>query len=477
MHVTLLALSWLTVVSAEPAKVSADLDLKVLETIRDAALKSDWAYTHLAELTDKIGPRLSGSAGAEAAVVQVAAAMRASGLNVTLQPVKVPHWVRGEERAELVGYKGRPQGITQRIHLTALGSSSSTAPEGLTAQVMIVHSTPELEARAREVPGKIVLFDTPFDEQLAQNGEQAQAYVQSAAARFRAPAKCAQLGAAATLVRSVGGASYRLPHTGQTSSPADGGVSIAAAVTTEDAALINRLAGQGPVMMKLIVTPQSLPMVESHNVLIELKGREKPDEVVIVSGHLDSWDLGTGALDDGAGVMSALAALQVLKSLGLKPRRTIRAIAWMNEENGAFGGDAYLAANSSALGSQVAAIESDSGAGRPLGILANVLPGDSLKKLQPVMQALNPLGATVLKRVDGPLGSDISDLQSTGGVPGFEPYLDGRTYFDYHHTAADTLDKVDPEFLRRQVAVLAVLAYALAEMPEPLPRLRINASP
>ncbi len=456
---------------AFPAAPPPELDPAVLARIREAAMKSDWAYQHLAELTDKIGPRLSGSPGAEAAVAQTAATLKQLGLTVTLQPVKVPHWVRGEERAEVVEYKGRPKGLTQLLHLTALGGSSATPPEGLTAQVLVVHSTAELDARAAEAKGKIVLLDTPFDENLALNGEAGSAYSQAGAARFRGPLRITDTGAVAALVRSVGGADFRLSHTGMCASPTDGGVDVpSAALSAEDAALIDRLAAQGPVTLKLTLTPQLLPEVDSANVLADLKGREKPDEVVIISGHLDSWDLGTGALDDGAGVVSAMAAVQVLKSLGLQPRRTIRAIAWMNEENGVRGAGAYFEANVGHLQTHIAAIESDSGAGRPLGILANVTP-DSLKRLQPVMTALRPINATVLKHVEHGIGTDITDLQEKGGVPGFEPYLDTRSYFSYHHTAADTLDKVDPDALRRQVAVLSVLLYSLAELKEPLPRL------
>lgn len=448
-----------------------EVDPAVLAKIRDAAMKSEWTYQHLADLTDKVGPRLSGSRGAEAAVEQVRDTMKGLGLSVTLQPVKVPHWVRGEERAELVEYKGRPKGITQRLHLTALGNSNGTGPEGLTAPVLVVHSTAELEARGAEVKGKIVLIDTPFDEALAANGEASSAYSQAGAARFRSPLRVAELGGVAALVRSVGGADFRLPHTGMTSGSKDGGVTVpAAALTSEDAALIGRLSAQGPVTMKLTLGSQLMPEVDSHNVIADLKGKSKPEEVVIISGHLDSWDLGTGALDDGVGVMAAMGAVQLLKSLGLQPRRTIRAIAWMNEENGVRGADEYVAQNTERVALHVAVIESDGGAGRPLGVLANCTP-DSLKRLEPVMSALKPLGASVLKHMESPIGTDISDLQKLG-VPGFEPYLDVRSYFNYHHSAADTFDKVDPDSLRRHVAVLAVLAYSLAEMPEPLPRIR-----
>ncbi len=193
---------------------------------------------------------------------------------------------------------------------------------------------------------------------------------------------------------------------------------------------------------------------------------------MLVSGHLDSWDLAQGAIDDGAGVAAAMGAVRLLKSLGLQPRRTVRVVAWMNEENGSAGAKAYFAAGKEHIAQHTAVIESDSGAGEPLGVAASVTP-ESLDRLKPVVEALRPIGATALERRDGEVGADIWPLQQAG-VPGFAPLVDTREYFWYHHTAADTLDKVRPEYLRRQVAVMAVLAYYLAEMPEPLPRVPVT---
>ncbi|MDB5968840.1 MAG: family metallo-hydrolase [Hydrocarboniphaga sp.] len=448
------------------------VDIATLERIRDAAMSSDFAWQTLSNLADKVGPRLSGSAGAEAAVTQVSDAMKAAGLTVTLQPVKVPHWVRGEERAELVEYAGRPQGITQPLHLTALGGSSATPAKGLVAPVLIVHSVAELKTRAAEAKGRIVLISVAFDQNLADNGQSGQAYGQAGEPRFIGPAVAAGFGAAATLVRSVGGANYRLPHTGATKWE-DGGKQIpAAALSAEDAMLIERLAAQGPVTMKLLLTPKTLPDADSHNVLADVPGRERPDEVVIVSGHLDSWDLGTGAMDDGMGVAAAMGAVQVLKSLGITPRRTVRAIAWMNEENGGRGGKAYFESVKDSIATQSAAIESDFGLAGPLGI-SGAISDAQMKLLAPVGMVLRGIGAGVQDTRGGEAGADIAPLQ-IAGVPGFAPLVDGRHYFDLHHTAADTLDKIDPQALRRQTAVLAVLAYYLAEMPQPLDRAPIE---
>jgi carboxypeptidase Q len=228
------------------------------------------------------------------------------------------------------------------------------------------------------------------------------------------------------------------------------------------------LARVGPVTLKLLVTSKMLPDADSSNVIADWPGREKPGEFVIVSGHLDSWDLATGATDDGVGVIGAAAVIEILRQLDLHPRRSIRFIGWTNEENGGRGGQAYFASVEHALGTQTAAIESDDGAGRSLGVAAAVTK-ESLATLQPLQIALGPIGATLIMQRDGEVGADISPLQSAG-VPGFAPLVDTRHYFDYHHTAADTLDKVDPENLRSQVATMAVLAYFLADLPEPLPR-------
>ncbi len=443
------------------------VDPQVLARIRDAAMSQDWAYRELGELTDRIGPRLSGSPQLTAAIAQLATAMRGTGADVSTPAVKVPHWVRGEERGELVDYPGRPAGLTQRLHLTALGGSGATPAAGLTAPVVVVHDFQELEARAAQVRGRIVLFEARFDQRLADNGHAGDAYGQAGQYRFDGPARAAALGAAAALVRSVGGAEYRLPHTGTTLWH-DGQKPIpAAALSAEDADLVTRLAAGGALSMRLTLTPRTLPDADSANVIADWRGRELPDEVVIVSGHLDSWDLATGATDDGVGVIAAAAVIETLHRLDLHPRRTVRFVGWTNEENGGRGGKAYFASVEHALATQTAAIESDEGAGRSLGLIAAV-SADSEALLAPVTEALRPIGATLVSRTQGEVGADIEPLQAAG-VPGFAPLVDSRHYFDYHHTAADTLDKVDPVAMNTQVATMAVLAYYLAELPQPLP--------
>ena len=446
----------------------ADPAPNALDRIRERALTSDWAYQRLADLTDKVGPRLSGSPQAEAAVAQVAEAMRQAGFTVTLQPVRVPHWVRGAEQASIVDYPQRPTGVIQNLRLATLGGSVATPEQGLTAPVLVVKSFAELTARGAQAKGCIVVFNVPYDQELAENGFSGPAYGQAVAYRRDGASAAARVGAVAALVRSVGGANFRLPHTGQMQYAPEVTKIPTAALSAEDAALLDRLAAQGKVTMKLTLTPQTLAEVDSHNVIADWRGSERPDEIVLLSGHLDSWDLGTGAIDDGAGVAAAMGAAFIIKELQLRPKRTLRVVAWMNEENGGRGSRAYMSANQERIAQHAAVIESDVGAGKPLGFAAYVTRA-SLPRLQPIMEALQPIGATVLDRSEEPVSTDIGPLQAAG-VPGFEPLLDARHYFDYHHTAADTLDKVEPLNLRRMVASLAVLAYELADAPQMLER-------
>jgi carboxypeptidase Q len=436
-----------------------------LTGLRDAALSDDYAYRQVAHLTDNIGPRPSGSAQAGAAVQYVADELRKLGLEVRLEEVKVPRWIRGIETAELVEYPGQAQGTGQKIVLTALGGNTPTSPAGITAEVVVVRSFDELTALGREkVAGKIVLFNVPFDKQKAANGMAGEAYGEAVAFRGGGAKAAVDLGAVASLVRSVGNADYRLPHTGW-SAPA--GIP-AGAVTSEDADLMARLAAQGKVRIHLTLTSQTGPEVLSHNVVADLKGSEHPEQVVIVSGHLDSWDLGTGAIDDAAGVAVAMEAAELVQRRHLHPKRTLRVIAWMDEENGGRGHDAYAKAHQAEMGNHVAAIESDTGAGHPLGFEAKI-DAKALPLLKPVQDILLSFGANVIHLTERSPGADIAPL-AQAGVPTLGVMQDARTYFNYHHTAADTLDKIVPQELRENAAALAVMGYALANLPEPLPR-------
>ena len=436
-----------------------------LSAIKAAALNDEYAYRQLAHLTENIGPRQTGSPQATAAANYVAEELRKLGLSVRLEPVTVAHWVRGAETAALVEYPGMVPETTQKIVLTALGGSSSTPPDGLTAEVVTVNTFEELTALGHDkVSGKIVFFNEPFDKQKAAAGYAFMSYGEAVRYRAAGAKAAADLGAIAALVRSVGNADYRLPHTGF-SIPA--GIP-AGAVTAEDADLIAHLCAQGKVRMHLILASQKLADETSYNVIADLKGSEHPEQIVVASGHLDSWDLGTGAIDDGAGVVMAMESAEILQRLHLRPARTLRVIAWMDEETGGAGSKAYSAEYRNDFPNHVAAIESDSGAAHPLGFDVKIAPQD-LNLLRPVQSVLMSIGATLMQPSSYAPGADI-EAMSELGVPAFGVMQDGRTYFNYHHTAADTLDKVVPAELRENAAAMAVLAYALTNMKESLPR-------
>jgi len=439
--------------------------MQQLSAIKAAAINDDYAYRQLTHLTENIGPRPTGSPQARAAAEYVADELRKLGLDVRLQQVIVPHWVRGAETAALVEYPGMVPSTTQKVVLTALGGSSSTPPDGLTAEVITVDTFDELQSLGRnKVAGKIVLFNEPFDKQKSEAGLAFAAYSEAVRYRAAGPKAAADLGAVAALVRSVASADYRLPHTGF-SLPA--GIP-AAAVTAEDADLIVHLAAEGKVRMHLTLTPQKLPDETGYNVIADLKGADHPEQIVIVSGHLDSWDLGTGAIDDGAGVVMAMQTAEVFQRLHLRPARTLRVIAWMDEETGGTGSRAYATEYINDFPCHVAAIESDSGAAHPLGFDVKASAA-AIEALRPIQSVLQSIGATFFQPTTYSPGADIAPL-SDAGVPSFGVMQDGRTYFNYHHSAADTLDKVVPSELRENAAAMAVLAYALTNMKEPLPR-------
>ena len=437
-----------------------------LQKLQRFSLESDYAYKQTAYLSNTIGPRLTGSVQAARAVEYVADEMRKLGLEVRLQKLTVPHWVRGDERGELVEWSGMPAGSTQKIVLTALGGSVATDANGLTAEIVVVESFDELKRLgAGKIEGKIVLFNVKFDRELAELNQAGAAYGQVSQYRGTGASEAARLGAAAVLVRSAGGSQNRLAHTGSLFYIQGVKQIPAAAVPFEDAETIAALAKTGKVRMKLVLTPKKLPDTTSYNVIADLKGSGKPDEIVVVGGHLDSWDLGTGALDDAVGVAMAMQTVYALKQLKLTPRRTIRVVAFMNEENGFVGARKYAEEEDAAK--HFAAIEGDLGASHPIGF---IFAGktEALPFLQPLAAILNKQGAGQID-VQPQASSDISTLTAKG-VPSFGPWFDTRTYFNYHHTAADTFDKVNPKELAENCSVMAVLAYGLANLEQPLPR-------
>ncbi len=442
--------------------------LNELKRVQTAALQSDYAYRQTAYLSNNIGARLTGSKQAARAVEYVADEMRKLGLTVRLQKLTVPHWVRGEEKGELVEFAGMARGTTQKIVLTALGGSIATPNDGLIGEIIVVGSFDELERLGRKnVEGKIVLFNNKFDRELQESGFGGQAYGQATAYRGGGAIAAARLGAIAALVRSAGGSQNRLAHTGAMRYDSAVTKIPAAAVSFEDAETIAYLAKMGTVKIKLLLTPQTLPDTTSYNVIADLRGSEKPDEIVIVSGHLDSWDLGTGALDDATGVAVSMQVPFLLNQLKIRPKRTIRVIAYMNEENGLVGGRTYAAEEDANILKHFAAIESDLGASHPLGFNFAGKP-EAIPFLAPLSNVLRSQGAG-LSQIQPGVGADIGPLTQKG-VPSFAPWFNQQTYFNYHHTAADTFDKVNPKELSEVGSVMAVLAYGLANLEGNLPR-------
>jgi carboxypeptidase Q len=309
---------------AQPAVADA-----VPASLIDYQRSRSQAWTMLQVITDHFGPRLSGSPGLERAIDWTSDTFRSWGLETWQDPVAVPHWVRGREEGQLISHMNQP------IVLTALGGSIATPAEGLTAEVVVVGSYEELEALGERVEGKIVLYNNPFDMEMVRQQRVFEAYSKAVVFRSTGAIRAAQKGAVASLVRSVTTASLRTPHTGAMRYDPEVPQIPAAAVTIEDAELMQRLYSQGErVLMRLVLTPQTLPDAPSANVIAELKGRDLPDEIVLMGAHIDSWDLGTGAIDNGSGVVMVMETLRMMKELGLQPRRTIRAVLFTNEENG-----------------------------------------------------------------------------------------------------------------------------------------------
>jgi len=415
-----------------------------------AALADQDGYAKLSYLCDRIGNRLSGSDSLNAAIAWAAAQMKRDGLeNVATPAVKVPHWVRGREEAEMV----KP--VRHPLSMLGLGGSVATPPDGITAEVVPVSSFDALKALGREkVAGKVVLFNVPYE-----------GYGKTVAYRGDGPSRAAQLGAVAMLLRSVGSLAMQTPHTGALNYTESDPKIPAAAITLEDAALIQRLTDAGEtVSVHLYMEAHTLPDADSANVMGEITGREKPEEIVVMGGHIDSWDVGAGAEDDGSGIMASLEAVAVVKKLGLRPRRTLRVVFWTNEENGGAGGRAYRAMTGGKIRDYVAAIEMDGGAEKPVGF--GVTPGGAaLERAKEIGRLLEPIGADTVREGGG--GADIGPLMHDG-VPGLGLFTVGQHYFDWHHSRTDTVDKIDPREFRQCVAAMAVMGYVLADIPERL---------
>jgi hypothetical protein len=432
--------------------VTATATAQTPDAIIQRELATTQAYDTLEYLTDNIGPRLSGSTNAAAAVRWATETFKKWGIEVVNEKVMVPHWVRGAESARLVSHRN------QQIVLTALGGSVATPAKGITADVIEVNAYDELKSLGSKVKGKIVFYNNPMDMDLVRSHRSFEAYRKAVEFRGTGASKAAEYGAVAALIRSVGSASLRTPHTGAMRYDPKLPKIPAAAMTAEDAMLIDRLLKKGErVTMRLVLTPQTLPDVVSANVIAQIRGSEKPDEIVLIGGHLDSWDLGTGAIDDGSGVAMVMETMRLLKEMDLHPKRTIRAVLFMNEENGLNGGRAYFAAHKNEK--HVAAIETDAGAAAPTGF-RTTLKGDRLANLERSAQSLSAIGAAHFES-STETGADTSFLVEAG-VPGFGLVPEPLLYFDFHHSPADTLDKIDPRELAHDTAAVAALAWILA---------------
>jgi Predicted aminopeptidases len=442
-----------TVVTASlSAQSIADRYRTVANRMISTEFADSSAWNRLAEMTDKFGNRLSGTENLEHTIDWILAQMKADGLeNVHGEKVMVPHWVRGEESASLISPRATP------LHMIGLGRSIGTPKEGITAPVMVVGSFDELTRRASEAPGKMVLFDVPFTS-----------YGETVRYRGGAASAAARVGAVAALIRSVSSYSIQNPHTGAMTYDTTVAKKIpAAALSVEDALMLHRMINRGEkVVVNLRMSATTLPDAPSRNVIAEIRGSEKPDEVVVLGGHIDSWDVGQGAMDDGGGAVAAWEAVKLIKRLGLKPRRTVRVVLWTNEENGSRGGLGYRDAHRAELDKHVLAMESDLGvfAVQGMGISAGA---GGIAMAQDIASLFSSFGAT--KVTEGGTDADTDPLNELG-VPSISPVVDDTRYFWFHHSAGDTVDKLDPHEMAENVALLAVTAFVVADMPGYLPR-------
>ena len=444
--------------SAHPALAQPSLsDRQRVDTKRliDAALADSAGYNRLATLTDRFGHRLSGSKALEDAISWILTEMRADNLaNVRGEPVTVPHWVRGEESAMLVSPRSSP------LHMLGLGMSVGTPPNGITAPVLVVGSFEELQRRSAEAKGKIVLFDYAFPP----DASPMEGYRQAVAYRGGAPAAAAKAGAVATLIRSIASFSIQSPHTGSTRYDSTVAKIPAAALSIEDAELLHRMQNRGEkVVVTLKMSAQTLPDAQSRNAIAELRGSERPDEVVVVSGHIDSWDVGEGAMDDGGCSVAAWEAVRLMKQLGLKPKRTVRVVLWTNEENGGRGGRAYRDAHADELAKHSAAMECDNGVFRPLGFRFQ----GSAAGLTFAKQVGNLAGVSHVVAGDGE--ADVGPILQRG-VPGLALDVDDTKYFWYHHSSGDMMTVIDREDFSKCIAIMAAMVYVLADIDQPIPR-------
>jgi carboxypeptidase Q len=421
------------------------------EALIQKALASDHGFDRLAEMCDRFGPRFSGSATLEQAIDWALKEMEKDGFsNVRGEPVMVPRWVRGNESLSLLSPLEKP------CRMLGLGGSVGTGADGITAEVLVVQSFEELKENQAQAKGKIVLFNAPFTD-----------YGATVVFRVRGAIEAAKAGAVASLIRSVGPFSMQTPHTGMMVYDDNVPRIPHAAITLEDAMLFERMQKRGDLLkVKLHMEAQNMEPSLSRNVVAEIPGVESPEEIVLISGHIDSWDVGQGAMDDGGGCLAMWEAARLILKSGLRPRRTVRVVLWTNEENGMAGVRTYRDQHKEGLDDHVLAIESDTGTFKPQGFSFT-----GSEKAMPYLEAigalLEPVEAQRLKWGAG--ASDIMRLVPDG-VPVMGLDVDRTKYFWYHHTDADTIDKLDVKEFNQCVAASAVMTWIVADMPLSLPR-------
>jgi len=423
------------------------------DKIINSAMNGNEKFEYLSLFADTFGHRFSGSESLENSIDWIVEEMKKDGFDrVFTQDVKVPHWVRGEESATLVSPR------RSDLPMLGLGGSVATPEEGIEAEVLVVSSFEELKEKADQAKGKIVLYDVPFTS-----------YGKTVQYRLNGAVEAAKVGAVASLIRSVGPFSMQTPHTG-TSRYEEGVKKIPhAAITLEDAAMIHRMSNRGDTIRILLkMEAKTLPDATSRNIIAEIKGSEKPEEIVVFGGHIDSWDVGQGVMDDAGGCFAAWEALRIMKELGLQPKRTIRVVMWTNEENGLRGGNAYrdMIMENGTLDNHILAMETDGGVFEPKGFGFSG-SDEAFAMIKEIGKLLEPIGSDTINRGGG--GADIGPIMREG-VPGMGLVVDGSRYFWYHHTAADTIDKLSAEEYNKCIATMAVMAYVAADAEKTLPR-------
>jgi hypothetical protein len=424
--------------------------------LRELALHATGGPAIVESLTDGVGSRLAGSDGSRAAERWALAELRKLGFeNVHAEPLMEPRWTRGEESGEVVAP------ARQKLVLTALGGSAATPSGGLEAPVVMVENVAALQELLRRKPGA-VRGAIVFYRQRMPRSRDGGGYGATVPIRYSGPFEAAKGGAAGVLIRTVGTSSGRLPHTGAMKVETGSKTLPAAALSGPDADLLERLAGRGPVTVRFRLGCATLPDREGANVVGEIRGSRAPEEIVLLGAHLDSWDLGTGAIDDGAGVGIVVEASRLIASLPGRPSRTIRVVLYANEENGSRGSLAYAKAHEAESDRHVAALEMDLGTDRVYK-MSWLAGAEGQGALAEIAELLKPLGiAETANETDG--GADVGRLRAFG-VPLIELNQDASRYFDIHHSADDTFDKIDAENLAQAVAATAVVAYVAADMP------------